>query len=1307
MGDPAKTMIRTRTEQTQQSPETLGYYSAQLCPRETVERIDAGRGNLSRKFLSKLDKTCDGAARKRWGVSIVNETPRRYKTYRSDVEEVILRNIRVISINTFDEQDDFLNSTIFYRNGTIRKIILTTRSSQGEKRRAFHVTQYAAGGDQTQRNDGRSQSRNEVVLAFPLSDDGSLKDEEQKVYSLLPTKNKGFKFLIHGNFAVAESGTRILCASLSETNRSLLDAIAGAIVEAAWEFRKDPKLQHTWVESLPTEDRQNSPLCGLFEAIKARIATEKVWSTYDAERFESLDSLCPFPHDWTDANEQPLFSSKDSKTTYISRDYSGSCVSKLHLFGLANFTRDDKLNLIESDLANTTTGSCWKNNSKSREWYLRVSRELSSLLDDRDNGDENRSRLERLQIIPLTNGAWITPLDARKWAAVFPACENQVQIPANLGLSIVEPRFAGSSGAEGVAELNIFQHLGVKLAETVDIRRRIFGRPPPLFMTYEPFLEYVNCLKYLYLTDHLKDAGESPEAFENLVIYDQRIKARQPRKGDKVFLKTDDPYGASALMGVPTSEHLDGFVPSFIHQDFPDFGPEKQIGTLPPWRDWLQSNLGLLSTPSLVTPGEPSLLSDEFRRINEHRPQMFLDAVRYYWKGGDDVGALRQQILETEVKCMGKKRLPLKDTFLPSKDLERIWASFNAGDTSSLPVLKVDTRIDSGTLWDFLKREFGVSDQANLGFYVSLLETLRSRLSHGRPTDNESHLIRTLYVTMQKLCAEPEGQASNLQLIRHCFRNSPLIYYGYRWYTANQCLWYDAYQGGERVGLRKVYKILRRFFQETIQVHTPTLEDAYDALLRKGNADSSLSEDEIVESIWELNSLLRDSASKLTEEQRGKLRKSKIFPVRQGANVSVSLETAEADFTIEDDEDLGKAFSEKANRLNFTPDGITKLRNILGELGLTGRYISRLVTGRTACHIAQGNRLEDTEDRGFSLRARSMVRIAIHYQSLRSDCPDELYKTLQNARLLLADKVTVELRLGPNGKPFSPPNQKSEAHIEGEDLLKIWVPSDGYDRACCFCWKLPERLLKWLMSEPECNSMTPTSFERALGVMTSALNAPPHKLSRILDEENIMSWGEDENCRPHDRRSNYRNALECAITAARGKDLTGRAMRELFAFELLLKLNLPGFGWHSWTSKHRCRVAAHPDYHDIPRAREGRADIILHDTAGSFTKYLVETGKLNSSCRNRKPTYLIETKATTSDKEDFRFSMSATQETLMKGSNIEYHEEYPNGMVYVLIRIWGAMGVNIPASLHINPEGKGMPPTIEKLKDHEFCSKRG
>ncbi|KAF6831973.1 ino80 chromatin remodeling complex protein [Colletotrichum musicola] len=1025
---------------------------------------------------------------------------------------------------------------------------------------------------------------------------------------------------------------------------SLLDSIAGGIVKAAWEFRNDPKVRYSWVEWLPTEDRENSPLCGLFEAIKARIATEKVWSTYDAERFESLDSLWPFPQDWTDANEQPFFSSKDSRTIFISRGYSGSCVSQLRRFGLANFTRDDTLYLIERDLANPTTRSSWKNNSKPREWYLRVSRELNSVLGDPNHGDGSRSRLEKLPIIPLTNGAWITPLDARKWEVVFSACEHQVQIPANLGLSLVEPRFAGSSGAEDVAGLNIFQHLDVTLAETVDIRHRIFGRPPPLFMTYDPLREYVNCLKYLYLTENLKDAGESPEAFENLVIYDQLIEARQPRKGDRVFLQTEDRYGASALMGIPTSEHLDGFVPSFIHQDFLDFGPKKQNGTLPPWREWLQSNLGLVSTPSLVTPGEPSLLSDEFRRINEHWPQMFLDAVHYYWKGGDDVGALRQQILETEVRCMGKKRLPLNETFLPSKDLERIWGSYNAGDTSSLPVLKVDTRISSGTLWDFLKREFGVSDQANLGFYISLLKTLQSRLSHGRPTANDNHLIRTLYVTMQKLCAEPEGQASNLQLI------SPLIYYGYCWYTADQCLWYDAYQGGGRV----------------------------DALLGKGNADPSLSEDEIAESIWELNSLLRDTASNLTEEQRGKLRKSKIFPVRQGANGIVSIETADADITIEDDEDLGKAFSEKANWLNFTPDGITKLKNILRELDLTDRYVSRLVTGRTVCHIGQGDQLEDTEGRGFGLR-----------------------------------------KLGP----------KSEAHIEGEDLLKIWVPSDGYDRACCFCWKLPERLLKWLMSEPEYNSMTPTSFERALGVMTSALNAPPHKLSRILDEENIRPWGEDENCRPHDRRSNYRNALECAITAVRGEDLTGRAMRalddgiplgrrkrlrhqewmymigaegELFAFELRLKLDLPGFGWHCWTSKHRCRVAAHPDYHDIPRAREGRADIILHDIAGSFTKYLVETGKLNSSCRNKKPTYLIETKATTSDKEYFRFSMSAAQETLMKGSNIDYHEGYPNGMIYVLIRIWGAMGVNISASLHVNPEGRGMPLTIEKLKDHDF-----
>lgn len=115
----------------------------------------------------------------------------------TDTLLLFMRNIQLLSINTYDEQDHLVKSTTFRLHGTIPQISLTTESSQeetGETRR-FHVTKHAAGDSEGQLNADNSHFGSEVVLAFPLSADTfpCPMDEDQKVYSFLPTRHKGFK----------------------------------------------------------------------------------------------------------------------------------------------------------------------------------------------------------------------------------------------------------------------------------------------------------------------------------------------------------------------------------------------------------------------------------------------------------------------------------------------------------------------------------------------------------------------------------------------------------------------------------------------------------------------------------------------------------------------------------------------------------------------------------------------------------------------------------------------------------------------------------------------------------------------------------------------------------------------------------------------------------------------------------------------------------------------------------------------------------------------------------------------------------
>lgn len=103
-----------------------------------------------------------------------------------------------------------------------------------------------------------------------------------------------------------------------------------------------------------------------------------------------------------------------------------------------------------------------------------------------------------------------------------------------------------------------------------------------------------------------------------------------------------------------------------------------------------------------------------------------------------------------------------------------------------------------------------------------------------------------------------------------------------------------------------------------------------------------------------------------------------------------------------------------------------------------------------------------------------------------------------------------------------------------------------------------------------------------------------------------------------------------------------------------------------------------------------------------------------------KPTYLIEVKTTTGSDEGTEFKLSRAQEANMnvglgdngevnianicdsQESNIARHKQYPQGMVYVLLRIWRLLEGNVYISAHVNSEGKGVPDTIELVSRDKY-----
>ena len=113
------------------------------------------------------------------------------------------------------------------------------------------------------------------------------------------------------------------------------------------------------------------------------------------------------------------------------------------------------------------------------------------------------------------------------------------------------------------------------------------------------------------------------------------------------------------------------------------------------------------------------------------------------------------------------------------------------------------------------------------------------------------------------------------------------------------------------------------------------------------------------------------------------------------------------------------------------------------------------------------------------------------------------------------------------------------------------------------------------------------------------------------------------------------------------RDFKLGAAGELYMFEYLKGLVLPGFGLENWKSGIRDRVKTHPDYHDLEKDndRSAIADIEYLDCSGKLTKFLTQKGYLAQALwDSERPLYHVEVKTTTSSNWQEPFFMSKYQE---------------------------------------------------------------
>ena len=125
------------------------------------------------------------------------------------------------------------------------------------------------------------------------------------------------------------------------------------------------------------------------------------------------------------------------------------------------------------------------------------------------------------------------------------------------------------------------------------------------------------------------------------------------------------------------------------------------------------------------------------------------------------------------------------------------------------------------------------------------------------------------------------------------------------------------------------------------------------------------------------------------------------------------------------------------------------------------------------------------------------------------------------------------------------------------------------------------------------------------------------------------------------------NIRDAFLARTLERDFKLGAAGELYVFEYLKGLLLPGFGLDNWKSAIRDRVNIHADYHDLEKDndRSAIADIEYLDHSGRFTQFLTQKGHLAPGlCDSERLLYHIEVKTTTSSDWQEPFFMSKHQE---------------------------------------------------------------
>ncbi|EXJ63403.1 uncharacterized protein A1O5_11452 [Cladophialophora psammophila CBS 110553] len=721
---------------------------------------------------------------------------------------LFLKNIRKINLKFYDDDQNVTEEVVHFLENSARgskatitmKTITADRSEQIS--RTYHVTRYICTGLEkntnreysTEEEVQKKYSESEIVLAFPLAPDSTPLVEAQDAFAFLPLRTAGFFFLIQADFVTEANRQDVITAS--PRNLGLLDGIAHAFVKAVREFCDHPTLTYQWMRYLPDPLNANfQPFWKrLVHKIQTLLESTPVLRSRNEGPLGLIKSLGILEPEGKDEDGNPLWDDI-VPFCYLSPAYSFNDLEILRSYGLEVVYMEDLVDRAEADLKLPRSRM---KTSKDEDWHSRAAKLLAYPFSE--GWDGLKVEVKAMRLIPLQSGQWISA----NQGPTYYASSAGVRIPRDLGLNLIDPDAAANS-----ARKILFDYLGATEASTDHVRNAIFERyrssasaPNVNLQTSRKHLEY------LYLTQK-HESVVVPLAFSRIYVYSEGEEALFPGKVD-VYKADNSDYGVKKLLkatppGPKPGDGAPGLSVPILHRIYQEDIPESPPGHPLTWNGFLNKYLNIQLHPKLIRdPGnESASLTDITYYLQQHRPEVFLPAVRRLWlTEGRKIASTRSAVEEMrcmEVLCRGGRKMPLELTYLPTPSLERLQARYMA-DSEYFPFLELplppSDDAESNT-WEFLCTHFGVDRDDELHFFVSILDSIVDANKSAETVTNSPRL----YGVYSRIQAGLQGiyipsfSSQVLMAFRELFEEKSAILIpegrGQRavWARPSQCLW--------------------------------------------------------------------------------------------------------------------------------------------------------------------------------------------------------------------------------------------------------------------------------------------------------------------------------------------------------------------------------------------------------------------------------------------------------------------------------------------------------------------------------------